>query len=95
MRRALIPTLAVFAGAMAFLTLPADAQALRYCKEKNELLTEVQQQFNEFVVFSAKNHQGTLLLTRADDGSWTLIEVVGPRACIIATGRQSEFDRGV
>lgn len=73
---------------------PANAQQ-RLCGPLKGVLKHLEENFKEFPIFVATKGPVSLTVTRADDGSWSLVDSNGTMACVIASGKTSEIDRGV
>jgi hypothetical protein len=67
-----------------------------HCGPLAGILDYLNKRFNEFRIFAGVVVNGqTFVLTRAQDGSWSLIKTEGDAACLIAGGQDSEVDRGL
>jgi len=84
---------AIFCGLMAAAT--AQQQPEPHCGPLAGMLEYLNKRFNEFRIFAGVVNGQTFVLTRAQDGSWSLIRTEGDAACLIAGGQDSEVDRGL
>jgi len=73
----------------------ARAQTHIACAPLPDMLERLRQEFAEHQIVRFGGGQGEFVLTRADDGSWTLVRVIGETGCIVAAGAKSIIDRGV
>jgi hypothetical protein len=89
--------LVFFALAMVLLLSserPASAQMA--CGPLPDLIERLRDRFKEFVVFEGKGTpEGQIFITMSDDGEFTIIQAKGELGCIIVTGKNGEFDKGV
>jgi hypothetical protein len=89
----LIIASAIFCGLMAVAT--AQQQPEPHCGPLAGMLDYLNKRFNEFRIFAGVVNGQTFVLTRSQDGSWSLIRTEGDAACLIAGGQDSEVDRGL
>lgn len=72
---------------------PASAQDA--CGDRARILSELQAKYNEFTIFEGSVKGVKFIVTRADDGGWTILRVQGEVACFVAAGKASALDKGV
>lgn len=69
--------------------------AQQACGPEKSILEFLRDSFSEHPVWRGRADDFKFILTRNDDGGWTLVRVSKGIACLIAGGRGSYFDRGV
>lgn len=67
----------------------------QHCGPLAGMLDYLNKRFDEFRIFTGEVNGQHFVLTRAQDGSWSLIRTEGDAACLIAGGQASEVDRGL
>lgn len=97
--RSVMIYMAVIAAILAMVLLStsnSDAQQRQLCADKVDMLDIIYQAFNQYVVWEGDVSQDVkVVMTRSDDGSWTILTVVNEIACVFAGGYKSRFDKGV
>lgn len=88
-------TATVIAAAIVLFVLPAAAQQ-QPCGPIQEFLKQLEAKFKEFVVMEGDaGAGGRVIVTRADDGSWSVLAVREENiGCLMASGKHSHFDVG-
>ncbi|MBB3705878.1 hypothetical protein FHS67_002197 [Aminobacter aminovorans] len=82
--------------AMTLLLLwrPAVAQSL--CAPAPDFLHRFEVKLGEFVVLRGDTSNGRqIVVTRAEDGRWSIIEITEDVGCLLMEGEASEFDNGI
>lgn len=88
--------LALFALAMVLLLSHKPASAQAACGPLSELIDRLRDRFKEFVVFTGQGTpEGQIFMTMSNDGEFTIIQAMEGLGCIIATGKNASFDKGV
>lgn len=72
----------------------ANAQQ-QFCDTERGLLDALSKNFQEWPVWVGRAGPNKMILTRREDGGWTLVSVVNGRACIAEAGSDSRFDKGM
>lgn len=85
--------LAVASGLLALLTKPAPAQQ-SFCDSRQAVLDWLRNGFAEFPTWIGNANGAEFIMTRADAGNWTIIVVREGKACLVASGDRSRFDKG-
>lgn len=90
-------TLSAIIGVYALLGIsaPASAQQVPFCRPSAEMLTLLLSEFDEYPLITAHARGASFVLTRANDGSWTLLRIAGDMACVVSMGRSSDVGKGV
>lgn len=78
---------------IGLLTLAVNAQQ-PFCAPRHVMLNELEKRYAEFPVMHLDSGKD-FIITRSDDGSWTLLKIEGGKACVIGAGSRSRFDKGV
>ena len=97
--RAVLLALACLAGLCAFMAFakaqePAPALPPG-CGPLAGFLKHLQSKFNEFRIIELQGKGMKFVVTRSNEGAWTVLKVEGAdAACVIADGNSSEVDRG-
>jgi hypothetical protein len=74
----------------------AQSQPPPGCGPLPAFLAMLQARFNEFRVLDLEMDGGKLVVTRSNEGTWTILRVEGQdAACVFAMGKTSIVDRGV
>ncbi|WP_395451216.1 hypothetical protein ACHMW7_16320 [Aminobacter sp. UC22_36] len=79
--------------ALFLMSRPADAQQM--CAPEAAALKDLQKRFGEFVIMRGKIPDGEVIITRSNDGSWSVVVVQKAMACLTMGGKHSEIDKGV
>jgi hypothetical protein len=88
--------LAMIALAMVLLLSGRPASAQMACGPLDGLLDKLRDRFKEFVTFTGQGTpEGQVFITLSDDGEFTIIQAKEGLGCIIATGKNGAFDRGI
>lgn len=82
-------------GAYALIGITAPAFAQMQCGPKAAILAELQNRFKEWPIFEGKGKSAKFIVTRPDEGGWTILRIEGEVACLVADGKSSAMDRGV
>lgn len=89
--------LEAIALALCVIASPAIPQEQRAgCGPLPGYLKFLQERFNEFRVLDLEIEGGKFVVTRSNEGTWTILKVEGQEAaCIFAAGERSIVDRGI
>lgn len=88
--------MAAIACVTALATSPAPAQMqVQACAPAEYVLRRLQERYGEEPHMHLKAGRSTLLLTLSDDGNWTLLQMQGVHACMVASGTDARKDVGL
>lgn len=97
--RFVLVILASLAGLCAFMAFARAQEAPQVlppgCGPLAGFLAHLQSKYNEFRIIELQGNGIKFVVTRSNEGGWTVLKVEGAdAACVIATGEASEVDRG-
>lgn len=92
----ILASLAGLCAFMAFARAQEPPQTLPPgCGPLQGFLAHLQSRFNEFRIIELQFEGGKFVVTRSNEGAWTVLKTEGvDAACVVAAGDASEVDRG-